>query len=43
MEAYLTWVFVRRGTQCDKYADLGVAELTPQAYKLAMLAASQPP
>ena len=27
----------------DKYADLGAADLTPQAYKLAMLAASQPP
>ncbi len=43
MEAYLAWVFVRRGTHRDKYADLGVADLTPQAYKLAMLAASQPP
>ncbi|MCB9688376.1 MAG: transposase [Alphaproteobacteria bacterium] len=41
MEAYLTWVFVRRGTHRDKYAHLTAADLTPQAYKAAMLAEAQ--
>jgi hypothetical protein len=31
-EAYLSWVFVRRGTHRDKY-NLSAAELTPAAYK----------
>ena len=31
-EAYMTWLFVRRGTHRPKY-DLSVAELTPAAYK----------
>jgi transposase len=42
MEAYLTWVFVRRGTHRDKYAYLTAANLTPQAYKSAMLADARP-
>jgi transposase len=33
-EAYLTWVFVRRGTHRDKYA-MTAAELTPAAYAKA--------
>ena len=37
LEAYLTWVFVRRGTHRHKY-DLSAAELTPAAYKRAMAA-----
>jgi transposase len=32
LEAYLTWVFIRRGTHRDKY-NLTAAELTPAAYK----------
>jgi len=36
-EAYMTWLFVRRGTHRHKY-DLPITELTPAAYK-AMLAA----
>jgi transposase len=35
LEAYLTWVFVRRGTHADKYG-MKAAELTPAAYKRAM-------
>lgn len=38
MEAYLTWVFVRRGTHRDKYAELTAADLTPQAYQRSLLA-----
>jgi transposase len=38
-EAYLTWVFVRRGTHRQKY-DLPVSQLTPAAYKRAALASS---
>jgi transposase len=34
LEAYLTWVFVRRGTHRDKY-HLTAADLTPAAYKRA--------
>ncbi len=35
LEAYLIWVFVRRGTHKKKY-ELSAAELTPAAYKLAI-------
>ena len=33
-EAYLTWVFIRRGTHEHKYR-MSAAELTPAAYKRA--------
>ena len=32
IEAYLTWVFIRRGTHRKKY-NLAAADLTPAAYK----------
>jgi hypothetical protein len=35
LEAYLTWVFVRRGTHRHKY-NLSAADLTPAAYKRAL-------
>lgn len=38
-EAYLTWVFVRRGTHRHKY-DLTAAQLTPAAYKASLAAAA---
>lgn len=35
LEAYLIWVFIRRGTHAKKYR-LTAAELTPAAYKRAI-------
>lgn len=35
LEAYLTWVFIRKGTHRHKY-NLSAAELTPAAYKRAL-------
>lgn len=35
LQAYLTWVFVRRGTHRHKY-NLSAAELTPAAYKRSL-------
>lgn len=35
LEAYLTWVFVRRGTHKKKF-ELSAAELTPAAYKRSL-------
>ncbi len=37
LQAYLTWVFIRRGTHKRQY-DMTAAELTPAAYKRALAA-----